>query len=112
MQYFHGISPATFLPFSPPVAFRLQQRAQTYRNEKFQILEGKCHACGNWAAVEGIKCVEAKVSSPSRYGSFGFAVVCARGGQRDGGDIERVDDGERKRRLLGLGKHTVIDGWR
>ena len=62
MQYFHGISPATFLPFSPPVAFRYQKRTPTYRNEKNKILEGKCHSCGTWAAVEGIKMVEAKVS--------------------------------------------------
>ena len=92
MQYFHGISPSTFLPFSPPVAFRLQRRAPTYRNEKSQILEGKCHACGNWAAVEGIKRVEAKVSFVSGYVSFCFRcrfVAFARGEERGAIDIVR-----------------------
>ena len=62
MQYAHGISPTTTLPFSPPTAFRLVSRVPNHKNEKSQILEGHCHRCREWAPVEGVKCVEAKVS--------------------------------------------------
>lgn len=61
MQYAHGISPTTALPFSPPVAYRLTPRRPNHKNEKTELLEGKCHRCGDWAAVEGVKCVEAKL---------------------------------------------------
>lgn len=61
MQYAHGISPTTTLPFSPPVAFRATTRVPNHKNEKTELLEGQCHRCGEWTAVEGVKCVEAKV---------------------------------------------------
>ena len=61
MQYAHGISPVTALPFSPPVAFRVIKRTPNHKNEKHEPLEGKCHRCQEWAPVEGVKCVEAKV---------------------------------------------------
>ena len=61
MQYAHGISPVTALPFSPPVAFRVIKRTPNHKNEKHELLEGKCHRCQEWAPVEGVKCVEAKV---------------------------------------------------
>ena len=60
---FIGISPTTTLPFSPPLAFRLTPRKQNHKNEKAEILEGLCHKCHDWAPVEGVKCVEAKVST-------------------------------------------------
>ncbi|KAL5513955.1 hypothetical protein ACEPAG_2716 [Sanghuangporus baumii] len=61
MQYAHGISPITAQPFSPPVAFRVVKRSPNHKNEKHEILEGKCHRCLEWAPVEGVKCVEAKL---------------------------------------------------
>lgn len=63
MQYAHGISPTTALPFSPPIAFRKSPRKPNHKNEKAEILEGLCHRCNEWAPVEGVKCVEAKVRS-------------------------------------------------
>ncbi|KAI0758654.1 hypothetical protein BD413DRAFT_599210 [Trametes elegans] len=62
MQYAHGISPATGRPFSPPVAFRVTARANPGKHEKTQMMEGKCHKCKKWIAVEGIKDVPTKVS--------------------------------------------------
>lgn len=56
-----GISPTTTKPFSPPLAYRRSPRKQNHKNEKGEILEGQCHKCRDWAAVEGVKCVEAKV---------------------------------------------------
>ena len=61
MQYAHGISPTTAQPFSPPIAFRLTARKQNHKNEKAEILEGLCHRCNDWAPIEGVKCVEAKL---------------------------------------------------
>ncbi|KAI0631589.1 hypothetical protein C8Q77DRAFT_1127766 [Trametes polyzona] len=61
MQYAHGISPATGRPFSPPVAFRVSDRPNAGKLEKTQIMEGKCHKCRKWVAVEGIKDVPTKV---------------------------------------------------
>ena len=61
MQYYHGISAATGQPFSPPTAFRTIVRANPSKHEKMHIMEGKCHRCKKWVAVEGVKDVEAKV---------------------------------------------------
>ncbi len=61
MQYGHGISPSTALPFSPPMAVRRVKRKVNHKNEKNALLEGHCHRCGEWAPMEGVKCVEAKV---------------------------------------------------
>ncbi|KAI0653118.1 hypothetical protein C8Q70DRAFT_1038514 [Cubamyces menziesii] len=61
MQYAHGISPATGRPFSPPLAFRIVPRPNAGRLEKTQMIEGKCHKCKKWVAVEGIKDVPTKV---------------------------------------------------
>lgn len=58
---FPGISPTTTMPFSPPLAYRLTPRKQNHKNEKAEILEGLCHKCRDWAPVEGVKCVEAKL---------------------------------------------------
>lgn len=63
MQYVHGISPSSALPFSPPTAFRRAKRKVNHKNEKSTLLEGHCHRCGEWAPMEGVKCVEAKVCS-------------------------------------------------
>ncbi|KAF9039346.1 hypothetical protein BJ165DRAFT_1613970 [Panaeolus papilionaceus] len=61
MQYAHGISASTGLPFSPPVAFRIIPRPNAARTEKTQIQQGKCHKCDKWICVEGIKDMECKV---------------------------------------------------
>ncbi|KAI0338168.1 hypothetical protein BDW22DRAFT_1338486, partial [Trametopsis cervina] len=67
MQYYHGISPSSGLPFSPPVAFEfstdLPQAKQGFKQkqEKTRIEQGKCHKCRQWVPVEGVKDVEVKV---------------------------------------------------
>ncbi|PPQ70343.1 hypothetical protein CVT24_013004 [Panaeolus cyanescens] len=61
MQYAHGISASTGLPFSPPIAFRIIPRPNATRTEKNKIQQGKCHKCDKWVAVEGIKDMESKV---------------------------------------------------
>ncbi|KAH8111607.1 hypothetical protein DFH11DRAFT_1512777 [Phellopilus nigrolimitatus] len=61
MQYAHGISPTTAQPFSPPIAFRTVARTPNHKNEKAAILEGQCHRCREWAPIEGVKCIEAKL---------------------------------------------------
>ncbi|KAL1943758.1 hypothetical protein VTO73DRAFT_4203 [Trametes versicolor] len=61
MQYAHGISPATGRPFSPPLAFRTTVRQNPGKLEKTELMEGKCHKCKKWVAVEGIKDVPTKV---------------------------------------------------
>ncbi|KAI0942422.1 hypothetical protein AcW1_003058 [Taiwanofungus camphoratus] len=61
MQYAHGISAMTALPFSPPIAFRIEPRSTVGKHEKAQLLQGRCHRCKKWVAIEGIKDVPAKV---------------------------------------------------
>ncbi|KAH9939711.1 uncharacterized protein BXZ73DRAFT_43580 [Epithele typhae] len=61
MQYAHGISATTGLPFSPPIAFRTVTRTNPGKHEKAELQEGKCHKCKKWVAVEGIKDVQSKV---------------------------------------------------
>ncbi|KAF9073836.1 hypothetical protein BDP27DRAFT_1318232 [Rhodocollybia butyracea] len=61
MQYSHGISAASALPFSPPLAFRMTTRTSNHKTEKSTLKEGKCHKCSKWVPVEGVKDVEVKV---------------------------------------------------
>ncbi|KAJ3750061.1 hypothetical protein DFH05DRAFT_1465812 [Lentinula detonsa] len=61
MQYSHGISASSSMPFSPPLAFRMTSRASNHKSEKTTMKEGKCHKCMKWVPVEGIKDVEVKV---------------------------------------------------
>ncbi|KIK71316.1 hypothetical protein GYMLUDRAFT_90294, partial [Collybiopsis luxurians FD-317 M1] len=61
MQYSHGISASSSLPFSPPLAFRITNRSSNHKSEKTTMKEGKCHKCTKWIPVEGIKDVEVKV---------------------------------------------------
>ncbi|KIJ37570.1 hypothetical protein M422DRAFT_141058, partial [Sphaerobolus stellatus SS14] len=65
MQYTHGISPATGLPFSPPLSFRILHRPlkEIRPKEKTSIVQGKCHLCKKWVAAEGVKQVDVKVCS-------------------------------------------------
>ncbi|KAJ3914983.1 hypothetical protein F5877DRAFT_49419, partial [Lentinula edodes] len=61
MQYSHGISASSSMPFSPPLAFRMTSRSSNHKSEKTTMKEGMCHKCMKWVAVEGIKDVEVKV---------------------------------------------------
>ncbi|EUC56842.1 DUF4451 domain protein [Rhizoctonia solani AG-3 Rhs1AP] len=56
MQYYHGISPKTGLPFSPPIAFRQTERkpSRIKCREREVVEEGKCHACEKWIPIETI----------------------------------------------------------
>ncbi|CAE6471150.1 unnamed protein product [Rhizoctonia solani] len=57
MQYYHGISPKTGLPFSPPIAFRHHARkpSQIKSQERKVVEEGKCHVCKKWVPIETVK---------------------------------------------------------
>ncbi|KDN42670.1 hypothetical protein RSAG8_06627, partial [Rhizoctonia solani AG-8 WAC10335] len=57
MQYYHGISPKTGLPFSPPIAFRHHARkpSQIKSQERTVVEEGKCHVCKKWVPIETVK---------------------------------------------------------
>ncbi|KAJ3718319.1 hypothetical protein C8R42DRAFT_585696 [Lentinula raphanica] len=61
MQYSHGISASSSMPFSPPLAFRITSRSSNHKSEKSTMKEGKCHKCMKWVPVEGVKDVEVKV---------------------------------------------------
>ena len=61
MQYAHGISATTTRPFSPPVRFRQVRRERIAKGERVMMMEGLCHQCKKWVAVEGVKDVEVKV---------------------------------------------------
>ncbi|KAI0258247.1 hypothetical protein BC834DRAFT_103416 [Gloeopeniophorella convolvens] len=56
-----GISAASAQPFSPPTAFRTTQRPRPGKLERTHMLEGRCHRCKRWVAVQGVKDAEAKV---------------------------------------------------
>lgn len=58
-----GISPRNGLPYSPPTCFRITTRplASATKHERTEVLEGKCHRCIKWIALEGIKAGDAKV---------------------------------------------------
>ncbi|KZV65713.1 hypothetical protein PENSPDRAFT_562662, partial [Peniophora sp. CONT] len=61
MQYFHGISPQSGAPFSPPIAFRTELRPKPAPHERKEMRQGKCHKCDRWIDLEGVKPGEAKV---------------------------------------------------
>ncbi|KAJ8075813.1 hypothetical protein PM082_021445 [Marasmius tenuissimus] len=61
MQYAHGISASSALPFLPPLSFRVSKRPRASKTEKTEIKEGKCHQCHKWVPVEGVKDMEVKV---------------------------------------------------
>lgn len=58
-----GISASTGHPFSPPTAFRTILRTNVGKLEKNEMMQGRCHKCKKWVAVEGVKDVPTKVSS-------------------------------------------------
>ncbi|GBE85746.1 hypothetical protein SCP_0802680 [Sparassis crispa] len=61
MQFNHGISASTGLPFSPPMEFRIVARAEVGKHEKARMTQGRCHRCKEWVPIEGIKDVPVKV---------------------------------------------------
>ncbi|EPQ53192.1 hypothetical protein GLOTRDRAFT_95200 [Gloeophyllum trabeum ATCC 11539] len=56
-----SISPTTTRPFSPPVAFRTRAREGAAPKERTRVVEGRCHKCRRWVALEGVKDVVLKV---------------------------------------------------
>ncbi|KAA1471012.1 hypothetical protein DENSPDRAFT_892538 [Dentipellis sp. KUC8613] len=94
MQYYHGISASTGLPFSPPTAFRVVPRPNPGKLEKTKIKQGHCHKCKKWVAVEGIKDMDAKVIELFWWK---HAAACHQGSRLAGeGDIYLEDDTYRK----------------
>lgn len=79
LQYYHGISSKTGLPFSPPLEFRTISRDSTSLSEEDRLpgkpksksnakttsrkkmMEGRCHSCHEWIALQGTKDVEVLV---------------------------------------------------
>ena len=61
-----GISASTGRPFSPPTAFRTIERTNVGKLEKSELMQGRCHKCKKWVAVEGVKDVPTKVRLPPR----------------------------------------------
>ena len=99
MQYYHGISAPTGRPFSPPTAFRTVARPHASKHEKTRIMEGKCHRCARWVAVEGIKDVEAKVREMFWWK---HAAGCHQGDVLDG-EADGVVEDEVWRAVVGAG---------
>ncbi|KZT20720.1 hypothetical protein NEOLEDRAFT_1158547 [Neolentinus lepideus HHB14362 ss-1] len=90
MQYYHGISPTTSRPFSPPTAFRTRARENPAPKERRKLVEGRCHKCRKWVACEGVKDVEVKV--PEIYW-WKHAAACHRGSEIVGEGGWYVEDG-------------------
>ncbi|CAE6472555.1 unnamed protein product [Rhizoctonia solani] len=89
MQYVHGLSPKTGLPFSPPIAFRSTPRKTVGAREKATLEEGLCHACSRWIVIEGVKAVEVLV--PEIYW-WKHASTCHKSRMLDGeGDFYTED---------------------
>src|ERR1700761_3416628 len=57
-----GVSPTNGLPFSPPIAFRNRKIPRAQKHQKDVMLEGHCHKCKSWIAVEGPNHGDTKVS--------------------------------------------------
>ncbi|PWN20887.1 hypothetical protein BCV69DRAFT_298688 [Microstroma glucosiphilum] len=63
LQISHGIMSATGQPMDPPVRFKSIERSggAVAAGERKTILQGECHACGKWIALESVKDVEVKI---------------------------------------------------
>ncbi|CAE6480970.1 unnamed protein product [Rhizoctonia solani] len=94
MQYVHGLSPKTGLPFSPPMAFRSTPRKTVGAREKAALEEGLCHACQRWIVIEGVKAVEVLV--PEIYW-WKHASTCHKSRMLDGEGDFYVEDALFKR---------------
>ncbi|KAF9511189.1 hypothetical protein BS47DRAFT_1299252 [Hydnum rufescens UP504] len=76
LQYYHGISSKTGLPYSPPIEFRttlrdaafepddptkVKSKSLSKKTSRKNMMEGRCHACGEWVALQGTKDVDVLV---------------------------------------------------
>ncbi|KAI4526710.1 hypothetical protein K525DRAFT_258552 [Schizophyllum commune Loenen D] len=98
MQYAHGISATTTRPFSPPVRFRQVRRERIAKGERVMMMEGLCHQCKKWVAVEGVKDVEVKVKELFWWK---HAATCHHGKHIDG-DRDFWEDDEVHRKLTAM----------
>ncbi|TFY73949.1 hypothetical protein EWM64_g10065 [Hericium alpestre] len=89
MQYYHGISAVTGLPYSPPTAFRVVPRPEAGKLERTEITQGRCHKCKKWVNVEGIKDFEAKVKEIYWWK---HAATCHHGSALDGERDVYIED--------------------
>ncbi|KAF8603313.1 hypothetical protein BDV93DRAFT_473322, partial [Ceratobasidium sp. AG-I] len=89
MQYVHGLSPKTGLPFSPPIAFRAAPRKTVGAREKATLEEGLCHACARWIVIEGVKAVDVLV--PEIYW-WKHASTCHKSRMLDGESEFYIED--------------------
>ncbi|EPS94279.1 hypothetical protein FOMPIDRAFT_1134647, partial [Fomitopsis schrenkii] len=89
MQYAHGISASTGRPFSPPTAFRTIQRTNVGKLEKSELMQGRCHKCKKWVAVEGVKDVPTKVKEIYWWK---HAAACHQGSTLDGETDVYIED--------------------
>ncbi|KDQ08394.1 hypothetical protein BOTBODRAFT_118674, partial [Botryobasidium botryosum FD-172 SS1] len=74
MQYSHGISPKTGLPFSPPIDFRVTKKPNAKLGDKPEVKEGKCHSCKKWIPLVGPRLGEVLVST--RVDLWKHAAAC------------------------------------
>ncbi|GAA6047121.1 hypothetical protein JCM3770_006906 [Rhodotorula araucariae] len=61
MSYTHGLSNLTGLPFSPPVEMRTVDLPPSTKDQRAQMIEGKCHKCNDWIKLLSVKNVDAIV---------------------------------------------------
>ncbi|KAJ7074458.1 hypothetical protein C8F01DRAFT_1100554 [Mycena amicta] len=100
MQHYHGISASTGRPLSPPIDFRVVDRAMPKKGERAQVQEGKCHKCAQWIVIQTIKDVDVKV--PELFW-WKHAVGCHSGSVLAGeGDVFEEDEVYHALKELGL----------
>ncbi|BGP36734.1 hypothetical protein JCM10449v2_000636 [Rhodotorula kratochvilovae] len=61
MSYTHGLSNLTGLPFSPPVEMRTVDLPPSTKDQRAQMVEGKCHKCNDWIKLLSVKNIDAIV---------------------------------------------------
>ncbi|GAA5834252.1 hypothetical protein JCM9279_004257 [Rhodotorula babjevae] len=61
MSYTHGLSNLTGLPFSPPVEMRTVTLPPSTKDQRAQMVEGKCHKCNDWIKLLSVKNIDAIV---------------------------------------------------
>ncbi|GAA5926532.1 hypothetical protein JCM3775_001043 [Rhodotorula graminis] len=61
MSYTHGLSNLTGLPFSPPVEMRTVALPPSTKDQRAQMIEGKCHKCNDWIKLLSVKNIDAIV---------------------------------------------------
>jgi hypothetical protein len=62
-----GISSVTYLPFSPPIAFRTVPHVPKTSRQRTSMREGQCHKCKKWVQLDTVKKdTDVKVRLPVR----------------------------------------------